>query len=445
MTVLLTPSLVHQSFLQTIDAMENHLDSFVLRPGRDFTRHRRLPLKDLVLLMMSMEKSTIEGEIHRFFSLRYPEHSILSRPSASAFIRQRAKLNDDFFPALLKRFNTRFPFTKTKFGLHLLACDGTDNNIPADKDPDTFISYNSKDGGYHQFHSVALHDLLEKRYTDAVIQPRALMNENDALVTLVNRNPISGPCLFIADRGFNAFNTMAAISLKNQFFLFRLKDPDGQRSPFRHLVDPDRGEFDIDAELFFARSSKPLRNLPRHLCRKLRSDRRFDFIPPEDKSSVFHLKFRFVCIRLDTGNFEFLITNLPRHRCSPSDLKALYHLRWGIETSFLYLKHNLCLDTPHAIRRDFLRQEFFVKLILYNFCSLLASAADEPPQTGRYPSRLSFSSAIRIARLCIVLRCQLPDFEIIAAILRHKYPVRTNKNRPRNMRSQRLIHLQNRA
>ena len=185
MPVLLTPSLVHQSFLQTIDAMEKHLDSFVLRPGRDFTRHRRLPLKDLVLLMMSMEKSTVEGEIHRFFSLRYPEHSILSRPSASAFIRQRAKLNDDFFPNLLKRFNTRFPFTKTKFGLHLLACDGTDNNIPADEDPDTFISYNSKDGGYYQFHSVALHDLLEKRYTDAVVQPRALMNENDALVTLV--------------------------------------------------------------------------------------------------------------------------------------------------------------------------------------------------------------------------------------------------------------------
>jgi len=135
MTVLLTSSLVHQSFLHTIDAMENHLDSFVLHPGRDFTRHRRLPLKDLVLLMMSMEKSTLEGEIHRFFSLRYPERSILSRPSASAFIRQRAKLNDDFFPTLLKRFNSRFPFTKTKFGLHLLACDGPTTTSPRMKIP----------------------------------------------------------------------------------------------------------------------------------------------------------------------------------------------------------------------------------------------------------------------------------------------------------------------
>ena len=445
MAVLLTPSLIHQSFLRTIDSIENHLDSFVLHPGRDFTRHRRLPLKDLVLLMMSMEKSSIGGEIHRFFNLRYPKRSILSRPSASAFIRQRAKLNDDFFPALLNRFNARFPFTKTKFGLHLLACDGTDLNIPAVDDPDTFISFNSKDGGYHQFHTVAFLDLLEKRYTDAVVQPRTLMDENDACVTLLNRNPISVPCLFIADRGFNAFNTMAAISLKNQFFLFRLKDPDSQHSPFRHLVDPKRKEYDIDSEFFFARSTKPLRNFPEQLCRKLRSDRRFDFIPLEDKSSVLHLAFRFVCIRLDTGNFEFLITNLPRHRCSSSDLKELYHLRWGIETSFLYLKHNLCLDTPHSIRRDFLRQEIFVKLIMFNFCSLLASASGEPIQSGRYSWRFSFSSTIRIARLCIVSRCQPPDFEIIAAIQRHKYPIRTNKDRPRNMRSQRLNHLQNRA
>ena len=445
MAVSLTPSRIHRSFLHTVDALEKHPDDFVLHPGRDFTRHRRLPLKDLILLMMSMEKSTIGGEIHRFFNLRYPKHSLCSRPSPSAFIRQRAKLNDDFFPALLNRFNARFPFTKTMFGLHLLACDGTDLNIPADDDPDTFISYNSNDGGYHQFHTVAFLDLLEKRYTDALVQPRALMNENDACVTLVNRNPLSGPCLFIADRGFNAFNTMAAISLKNQFFLFRLKDPDGQRSPFRHLLDAERGERDIDTELFFARSIKPLRNLPPQLCRKLHPHRRFDFISPDDMSSVFRLPFRFVSLRLDTGNYEYLITNLPRNRCSLSDLKTLYHLRWGIETSFLYLKHNLCLDTPHSIRRDFLRQEIFVKLIMYNFCSLLTLSAGDPPQTGRYPWRISFSSAIRIARLCIVLHRQPPDLEIIAVIRRHRYPVRTDKNRPRNMRSQRLNHLQNRA
>ena len=52
MDVLLTPSRIRRLFLRTIDAMEKHPDDFVLHPGRDFTRHRRLPLKDLILLMI---------------------------------------------------------------------------------------------------------------------------------------------------------------------------------------------------------------------------------------------------------------------------------------------------------------------------------------------------------------------------------------------------------
>ena len=270
--------------------------------------------------------------------------------------------------------------------MHLLACDGTDLNIPADEDPDTFISYNSRNGGYYQFHTTAFLDLLERRYTDAVIQPRALVNENDAFVTLVNRNSVSGPCLFIADRGFDAFNSMAAVAENKQFFLFRLKQPDSKLSPFR-----------------------------------------------------------FVCITLDNGTREYLITNLPESRCALSDFKKLYRLRWGIETSFLFLKHNLCLDTPHSIRRVFLRQEIFVKLLMYNFCSLLASTAGVPADTKRYSWRISFSSAIRTSRLFLISNFDISDSEIISDFLRHKYPVRTDKTRPRKMRSQRLKHLQNRA
>ena len=386
MCIQLTPSMIRRTLFRTIDTMKKNLDSFVLRPGRDFTRNRRLPFNDLILLMMSMEQSSIGGEIHRFFNTHYPKKSLQSMPTASAFIRQRAKLKDTFFL-----------------------------------------------------------DLLEMRYSDAVIQPRALVNENDAFVTLVNRNSISGPCLFIADRGFDAFNSMAAVAEKKQFFLFRLKDPDSKVSPFRHLVRSDKDDDIIDSEFFLSRSAIPLRNFPPEQCRKLHPNRRFDFIPPDDMTSVFRLPFRFVYITLDNGTREYLITNLPKSYCTLSDFKELYRLRWGIETSFLYLKLNLCLDTPHSIRRDFLRQEIFVKLLMYNFCSLLASTAGEPAHTKRYSWRISFSSAIRTARLFLISFYNIPDSDIIADFLRHKYPVRTDKNRPRKMRSQRLKHLQNRA
>ena len=76
-----------------------------------------------------------------------------SLPSVSAFVQQRAKLSPDAFPRIFRCFNNRLPFTQTYRGLHLIACDGTDLNIPSipgDKDP--FIPYNSKNGGYSQMH-----------------------------------------------------------------------------------------------------------------------------------------------------------------------------------------------------------------------------------------------------------------------------------------------------
>ena len=70
MRIQLTPSTIRRTLFRTIDTMKKNLDGLVLHPGRDFTRKRRLPLSDLILLMMSMEQSTIGGEIHRFFNSR---------------------------------------------------------------------------------------------------------------------------------------------------------------------------------------------------------------------------------------------------------------------------------------------------------------------------------------------------------------------------------------
>ena len=67
------------------------------------------------------------------------------------------------------------------------------------KDPASLIPFNSNNGGYYQNHTVAMFDLLEKRYTDAVIQPRR-EEEIQACCEMIDRNPISGKCCFIADR-----------------------------------------------------------------------------------------------------------------------------------------------------------------------------------------------------------------------------------------------------
>ena len=93
-----------------------------------------------------------------------------------------------------------------------------------------------------------------------------------------------------------------------------------------------------------------------------------------------------------------------------NDIKTCYHLRWGIETAFRYLKHVNGLLYLHSKKLNFLRQEIYGNLILYNFGIFLANETSLEKQKqqlqkeqqqhsqNKYQYQLDFSSALRIAR-----------------------------------------------
>ena len=150
-------------------------------------------------------------------------------------------------------------------------------------------------------------------------------------------------------------------------------------------------------------------------------------------------------LTLDNGSVEYLVTNLPVSEFSLADIKMLYHRRWGIETSFLFLKYGIALDHPHSIKRRFLIQEVFACLILSNF--MIIACADPPKASAKYKYQINRSNAIRLGRrfLIMALSGPVPDLAILDMISRSPVPVRKDKDRPRVMRSQRLKSLQNRA
>ena len=83
----------------------------------------------------------------------------------------------------------------------------------------------------------------------------------------------------------------------------------------------------------------------------LRKDRPFDLIPINDKTALFPMSVRIIRIKLDSGNTEYLLTNLMEDRFDIALLKKIYHMRWGIETSFRYLKYNVGLNYFHSCLR----------------------------------------------------------------------------------------------
>ena len=54
-------------------------------------------------------------------------------------------------------------------------------------------------------------------------------------------------------------------------------------------------------------------------------------------------------------------------------IKEIYHLRWGIETSFRELKYAIGLTSFHARKPNYTKQEIYARLLLYNYCELITT------------------------------------------------------------------------
>ena len=435
--IIPTPKRIREDLYRTLWQMEAERHLYVKRPLRDFTRNCKLSFPRTMLLLTQMEAHSTTRELNDFFL------PLKQTVTQSAFVQARGKFNAEAFPTLFRLFNAKYPFRKTKFGLHILAIDGSDVNIPADKrDCSTFISYNSKQGGYHQLHVNASYDLIEKRYTDIVIQPRAKMREVEAACAMVDRCPLRSNTLHVFDRGYESLNLMAHIQALGSFFLIRAKELNATVSPFSNVQIPDEEEFDVPVRFLVTRNHKLVRQNP-SLYKEINNGRAFDFIEVGDKISTFELCFRLIKIKLDNGAYEYLLTNLPVRKYPSCIMKELYHMRWGIEVSFLFLKYGIALNYFHSIRREFLIQEIYARFILANFISLIVSCTEVPNTGTRLRYKVSYSDAIYKCRAFLI---GTPAYECIQLLLlRDKVPIRPDRRYPRKMRSQRLKTLQHRT
>ena len=184
-----------------VDAMALNSAQFVKNPEKDFTRDRKLGFVQLIHFFLCMGSGCISHELLKYFYFLPDEV-----PTASAFLRQRAKLLPETFHHILTQFNLRFP-TKGLWGRYsLIAADGCEFNIARNpQDPSTFhpASGRSKKG-FNSLHTISLYDLLSRRYLDVVIQPGRHKNEFAALCQLIDRY-IYGGCAWSVSRSQKGF------------------------------------------------------------------------------------------------------------------------------------------------------------------------------------------------------------------------------------------------
>ena len=421
---------VKETLNSLIRDMSQHAWLYAKDPKRDFTRSRKLPFEEMLRILLGMGGGHLTKELLDWFACR------TETATSSAFIQQREKLLPDALEFLFRAFTDSCDESKTYRGYRLLAIDGSDLVFSGDpKDKDTYFQPLSDAKGYGMLHLNAMYDLCSHLYQDAIIQGSISHDELLAMNAMVDRSPISGPVIVLADRGYEAYNTLAHIEQKGWNYIFRIKD--SWPGIVQGMILPDSLEFDIRIRRLLTRSRNAtmMALIQKHpdTYRWISSNTRFDYIPHSSRK-LYEFNFRIVRVQTLPGKFETLVTNLDEASFSSHELKYLYHLRWGIETSFRDLKHTIGLFHFHAKKPEYVIQEIYSRLTMYNFTELIASHVVIQSKAGRkHTYKVNFSAAAYICRQ--YFRCLFPQIDPQSLILKFISPVRPNRSYPRKIKS----------
>ena len=358
---------IRKNLFSVFSSLLEQRDEFLTNPASDFTRKKKISFEQTMLFPMIAGADNVATELLDLFG----EEDL---PLPSAMIQRRNQIKKEAFKELFFQFNRTIPVTKTFRGYRLIACDGTRLNLPYNpSDHSTLVNNIEGRKGFNQAHMNALYDILNDLFIDVEIQGMNEMDENGALCRFLDKHSkLCSKTIYIADRGYATFNNYAHALRNNQLFLFRMKETDALNlCPSQpHIMDGAYVDEDISIHVGRRRKKSNLKYGNYHFVRKRH---RYDFIAP-NVDDIDILNFRVLKFPLSSGKMEYIATNLPSNEFPLKLIKDLYNLRWGEETAFRHLKYAGNMVHIHSIKPDFLIQEIYGKLTLYNFSSCITKA-----------------------------------------------------------------------
>ena len=302
------PEEVKTTLWEIIDEMADNVSNYSVNPKKDFSRKKKWDFAALVKFIISMDGQSLKNGLHKYFGYT------TGCPSNASFNQRRAQINSYAFEHLFNTFTQHYQSLSDKLfkGYRLIACDGSDINIahnPAD--PGTYFK-SGKPKGFNQLHLNAMYGLLNKTYTDTVIQPGRTENGHKAFCDMVDRYNGNNKTIFITDRGYESYNNIAHVIEKGTCFLFRCKDisSNGIIAGSKDKL-PATDIFDCHLSLVLTRkwTNEILNN--RDIYRHFRNAHSFDFLDL-DEHIFYNMNLRVVRFPISDNEYEMYINKPSR-------------------------------------------------------------------------------------------------------------------------------------
>lgn len=311
----------------------------------------------LLLTILSKSVKSIQNVLNEL-SLRFG----LDVMSASAYSQSRQHLKHTAFIELNRTILLPFASTqegKRHQGRRVLAGDGSRIRLPEHPTIRTqfgaIATCTGTDatvvGDYPCGQGFVLYDVLNKIVIDGQLARSDAYEVDLAIAALDSTTPED---LLLFDRNFASYRFLATLVQRQRTFVIRCSSH----------------SFAV-ARTLFAADQETSRTVTLTAPSAQKAALRAEGVP-------LTITVRFVTVRLCTGELEILVTAwLDEERYPTATFKAIYNLRWGIETLYDVVKNRLSLENFSGKTAQAVLQDFHATLFLTSLEALLTEEADQ--------------------------------------------------------------------
>jgi hypothetical protein len=349
-----------------------------------------------------MLNKRVQSEIDSFFSKldKVPEE--IRQATASSFTQGRAKISFTAFADVAEKlsnfFYTNFNYKKYN-GYRLIAIDGSVYTLPRTKETIAEFGENVLSGNRKWIKAQVSFaaDVLNNICVAATIGPYKQAESHQALALM---GKLGKSNLYLFDRGYFGRLMLRDVVRTGCQFCFRL-----QKNACPEVVS-------------FINSTKK------------------DCIENIEAEGEW-IKVRLTKVLLDTGEEEYLMSSLfDTSTFTPSRLKALYHMRWGVEEQYKDMKYAICAENFIGKSPNSIKQEFYANILTYNLSMMLCKSTIDRV-SNKKKKKLKYKTNKR-ALLAKIKQCFVSLFftaknvletldKIIITVSKESVPIRENR------------------
>lgn len=347
---------------------------------KSFIRNRKLKCEDLILYELNKRGLSTKMKILNFNNINYVEDV-----SAPGLFKQREKLNPEAFVFLIQEslrdfYNNYKKEVKTYKGYVLSAVDGSDFEIPNTLNAREKYNGNQK----NQCARVTVstyYDVLNKYTLDTIVQAYdysevEMLKEH--IKTINNEKIIdSFKSIVIADRNYRSLSFFYNSIKTDQKFLIRIGTKVYKEETSKMKTNDEIIEIKYERNrINYYKNSDP------ELYKYLKQGNT--------------IKIRCIKVTLDTGEIEYLLTNLETNEFDTVEINELYNLRWKTELNYRHLKNDIKIECITSSKEILIKQDIYSQVLVSNILQAFINDGDELISNLKYKNEMKINNNMAI-------------------------------------------------